>query len=290
MARDYTLVGFNATDKAGGWAHARRLLLAGLIALLALMVVAFVPSHAQAKGRASTAATIVGPKAYYLALGDSLAFGYQPNLDWSHGYAQDWSANIKAHGGKYFTNYGCNGEKSSTFINGGCPYWYALHNYYSGSQLNAALKFISGHKGQVSPVSIDIGANDLLPDFSTSTCTVSSSFNNDFATMQTNVNTILSKLHAALGTSGDLVVMTYYNVYANKCPNSPDLTNDINAINSFLTQAAANNGALVANGRAAIPDANVCADTWICSSYNDIHANGTGYSLLAGAFESATGY
>jgi len=29
---------------------------------------------------------LIGPKQHYLALGDSLAFGYQPNQDYSHGY------------------------------------------------------------------------------------------------------------------------------------------------------------------------------------------------------------
>ena len=58
--------------------HGRRVLLAILILLALLLALAFLPDHAQASGG------LVGPKTRYLALGDSLAFGYQPDLDWSH--------------------------------------------------------------------------------------------------------------------------------------------------------------------------------------------------------------
>src|ERR671937_2401232 len=37
----------------------------------------------------ATAATSVGPRTFYLALGDSLAWGYQPNWDIVQGYAED---------------------------------------------------------------------------------------------------------------------------------------------------------------------------------------------------------
>src|SRR4051794_23184525 len=37
----------------------------------------------------ATATTSVGPRTFYLALGDSLAWGYQPNLDIVQGYAED---------------------------------------------------------------------------------------------------------------------------------------------------------------------------------------------------------
>src|SRR5262245_31228239 len=33
-----------------------------------------------------------GVKEYYLGLGDSLAFGFQPNFDFTHGYVYQWYA------------------------------------------------------------------------------------------------------------------------------------------------------------------------------------------------------
>jgi hypothetical protein len=48
-----------------------------IIPMLLLLVVAALPgSQAHA-----APATFVGPKQHYLALGDSMAFGYQPDLD-----------------------------------------------------------------------------------------------------------------------------------------------------------------------------------------------------------------
>jgi lysophospholipase L1-like esterase len=93
------------------------------------------------------AAGFVGPKAYYLALGDSLAYGYQPNGTYNQGYADDFYANLQAHGTSHFTNLGCPGETSTTFMKGGCPYWYIRKTFYLGSQLNAALSFIKNHSG-----------------------------------------------------------------------------------------------------------------------------------------------
>ncbi len=242
--------------------------------------------------------SLVGPKAYYLALGDSLAFGYQPNLDFSHGYPQQWYSNdLSKHHVKSYTNYGCNGETSYTFINGGCPYDYLLHNYYFGSQLNAALSFIHAHARNVSPVSLDIGANDLLPDINPSTCAISDSWSTDLANLDTRLTgTILPDLTAALtvnGTrTGDLVMMNYYDPYQNICPNS--LTY-VQTLNQHLASDAAEfnvpiSDVYTAFGGSATPNPNICADTWMCSSYQNIHATTTGYGVIANAFASTTGY
>lgn len=51
-----------------------------------------------ATGRAARGASVVGPKTYYLALGDSLAYGHQPDFVDNQGYAQDFFATLQAHG------------------------------------------------------------------------------------------------------------------------------------------------------------------------------------------------
>ena len=262
------------------------LLLAGLVGLLR-------PASTEA------AATLVGPKAYYLALGDSLAFGYQPNWDWSNGYADDWYATLRSRGTTSYTNYGCPGETSSTFINGGCPYSYLRHTKYSGAQLPAAVSFIKAHPGQVSPVSLDIGANDLLGDINESTCAVSSTWNADLQRLDSNLTqTILPQLVAALTAgntrTGDLVMMNYYNPYQNTCPNSPTY---IAQLNAHLAVDAAQFNVPLADVFTAFGGSNapICNYTWMCSSYNDIHATGgrsgepgNGYAVIANAFQSAT--
>lgn len=248
------------------------------------------------------AATLVGPKAYYLALGDSLAFGYQPNWDWSHGYADQWFPMLRAKGTVSYVNYGCPGETSATFVSGGCPYAYLRHVRYSGSQLSAAVSFLKLHPGQVSPVSLDIGANDLLGDINASTCTVSTSWSSDLKRLDTNLTqTILPQLVAALTSggqrTGDLVMMNYYDPYQNSCANSLTYVNQLNA---HLAADAAEFSVPVADvftafGGATTPNPNICTYTWMCSNQQDIHASGgqsgepgNGYGVIANAFQAAT--
>ncbi len=260
--------------------------------LLAGMHILMPPPHAHAAGY-----SWVGPKHYYLGLGDSLAFGYQPDLDWSHGYVQDYYNNLKNHGVSSLTNYGCNGEKSTTMINGGCPYAYLLHNYYLGPQLTAAVNFLHSHAGQVSPVTLDMGANDLLPDINTSTCSVSSSWSSDLATLHNNmVNTILPQLVSALTNSsgqrtGDLIMTNYYDPYINICPNS--LTY-VQQLNSELASEAAQFGIPLVDSYTAFGGANmgatICTNTWICSIFSDIHPKDAGYTIIANAFINTSGY
>lgn len=280
-------------------ASPRRLVILGALATMLALLVSLLwgAGVAHAKGPPKPSG-VAGPKAYYLALGDSLAFGYQPNLDFSHSYPAQWYSNdLSKHHVQSYTNYGCNGETSATFINGGCPYSYLLHTYYSGSQLNAALNFIKGHSGKVSPVSLDMGANDLLPDIDSSTCTVSASWSTDLANLDTRMTgTILPQLVGALtvnGTrTGDLVIMNYYDPYQNVCPNSVPY---VQTLNQHLAADAAKfnvpvSDVFTAFGGATVPNPNICPDTWMCSSYNNIHATTTGYGVIANAFISTAGY
>src|ERR671931_303849 len=46
----------------------------------------------------ATATTSVGPKTFYLALGDSLAWGYQPNWNIVQGYAEDLYVHLLPRG------------------------------------------------------------------------------------------------------------------------------------------------------------------------------------------------
>ena len=239
--------------------------------------------------------TLVGPKARYLALGNSLAFGFQPNLDFNHGYADDFMNNLSQHGVKHLANMGCPGETSSTFINGGCPYPFLRKYPYLGPQLAAALAYLKFYRGQVSPVTLDIGANDLQHDFNTSTCAVASSFNSDLSAVDANVHTILTSLQAAMTVNGqmtgDIVMMNYYDPYQNICPNTVPY---IQMLNQHLAADVQGYGIIVdvfdAFGGAGVPNNNICNYTWMCSVFKDIHATSQGYSVIAGVFENGTGY
>ena len=105
------------------------------------------------------------PRSYYLALGDSIAYGFQPNKAkpappsaFDTGYVDVFAARLRKLSPKIqVVNYGCPGESTMTFINGGCP-WLAekrrLHDAFKGSQLEAALAFLRAHRGQVSPITL----------------------------------------------------------------------------------------------------------------------------------------
>jgi hypothetical protein len=135
------------------------------------------------------------------------------------------------------TDYGCPGETSATFISGGCPF--APPGFV---QLAAAVAFLQAHAGKVSPVTLDIGANDVLGDIDPTTCTVNTSqFNSDLAALDANLTgTILPALRAALTVNGrvtgSIVMMNYYDPYQNVCPNTVPF---VQALDEHLARSGA---------------------------------------------------
>jgi lysophospholipase L1-like esterase len=105
------------------------------------------------------AAAADGPP-YYLALGDSLALGVQPNaagtpVPTNNGYVNDLYAFYRAFiPNLRLANLGCSGELTTTMRKGGkCTYT------DGNSQLDEAVAFLHAHR--VAFVTIDIGANDI---------------------------------------------------------------------------------------------------------------------------------
>ena len=103
---------------------------------------------------------------YYVSLGTSLSVGVQPNgsgvtLPTDNGYPDLLYNSIRpafeAVGNRELrlVKLGCPGETLDSFENGGsCP-------YLAGSQLDAAVDFLSDNIGSVHLVTIDMGANDF---------------------------------------------------------------------------------------------------------------------------------
>src|ERR1700748_504089 len=100
------------------------------------------------------------PASYYLALGDSLARGVQPNaagvsVMTSDGYPdQVYAALHPSRPGLRLVKLGCPGETTVSMINAG------ICRYPEGSQLAEAVDFLQAHRGRVLLVTLDIGAND----------------------------------------------------------------------------------------------------------------------------------
>ncbi len=255
-------------------------------------LVFFATKPAVAAASNSRRSSLVGPKQHYLALGNSLAFGFQPNKDFSHGYVVDFfEQDLQKDGVKDFLNLGCPGETSTTFFTGGCP----AAPSGSAPQLASALAYLRAKAGTVSPVTLDIGANDLLPDIDPTTCTINQvKFATDLATLDANLTqVILPQLHAALTVNGqltgDLVMMNYYDPFQNICPNTVPF---VEGENQHLANDVSGFGSIVdvfdAFGGAKVPNPHICKYTWICSSFHDIHPMDKGYEVIADTFDKGT--
>lgn len=269
------------------------------VRLLALLSVAALFILAAGPASASTV-LFDPPKSFYLALGDSLAFGYQQfkfnadyptenPADFRTGYVDDFSAmlrNVKPDINA--VNFGCPGDSTHSFINGPCLYasfGFRLHNAYSGPQLQAALDFLHDHPGQVSPITIDLGAADVrgCGDRDCIAAAISGAGQNMAA--------ILTALRAA-APSAEIIVMKYYNPFAVTDPTSDTLVEALNA--SLAVDAAA--------VRAAVADAftpfnlsstepeTLCTLTLICTPLQDEHASDSGYLVIAKQFWLASGF
>jgi len=266
-----------------------------LTVLLAMFIAFMAPSGADASPeRGAGNAT-----SWYLALGDSLAAGYQPGVgdDRTGGYVggvldavQDTAPKAKLR------NLSCSGATTTSMLGTDrCT-------YDQGSQLAAAVEFLKAHKSKVDLVTIDIGANDVTPCARGTvdvTCALGA-----VATVERNLTTILGQLRAATGPNTEIIVLNYYNPFLAAYLTGPagqqlaGLTTYLQTLlNGAVTRSAATVGADVADVATAfrsydttpvttaygtIPTnvATICAWTWMCSK-NDIHANDAGYAVLA---------
>ncbi len=275
-----------------------RCLAVPLILAFALLFV-FVPATfaATATSARHQHHALVGPKKHYLALGDSLAFGFQPDLNFDSGYADDFYSNLKGHGVQSLANMACPGETSVTFLNGNCPYPYLRKYPYLGSQMNAAVDYIHDYAGQVSPVTLDIGANDVNGDINPNNCSINQQgFQTDLAKVDYNLTqVILPALKQALTINGqmtgDIVMMNYYDPYQNICPNTIPGSEEVNAhlaadVNGFGTIV----DVFTAFGGPNVPNHHICSYTWMCSIFTDIRATTKGYRVIANTFETGYGY
>jgi lysophospholipase L1-like esterase len=111
-----------------------------------------------------TTAAWAGEPRYYLALGDSLAVGVQPNAtgqlkSTSQGYADDLHVLFRTFlPDLQLVKLGCSGETTSSMIDG----LQSPCSYPAGSQLRQAVAFLQSHPNRVALITIDIGGDNLL--------------------------------------------------------------------------------------------------------------------------------
>jgi lysophospholipase L1-like esterase len=287
--------------------------------------IAFSAAAVAAVTACSGSATSVGsdakpiPASYYLALGDSLAQGIQPNamgasVETQQGYPdQVYAALRPRHPGLRLVKLGCPGETTSTMIDGG------ICHYPGGSQLAAAVAFLRAHRGHVFVVTVDIGANDLEDCGSQqSLIKVISCFVSSVPGAVSRLATIMGRLRTAAGPSVRMAGMNYYLPALAEWRDGSSgqavarLSERLDAdYNELLEHVYADYGARVANvfgafdtgdfgdqvtlpGLSKVPRnvALLCRWTWECTAPPrgpNQHANTAGYRVIARAFLQAAG-
>jgi lysophospholipase L1-like esterase len=266
---------------------------------------------------------------YYLALGDSLSQGVQPatpplppgvtlgqSIETSQGYANDIDARYApALGGRLkLEKLGCPGETTTSMLTGdGSPC-----TYPQGSQLAAALAFIRAHRGKAGLITLDIGANDVdgcvTGGVISQACVTSG-----IADVKHDLPLILGALRRAAGPRTLIVGMNLYDPFLADyltgtagqaaAAQSVTLAEQLNELlaagdkaagartadvqDAFSTADFTDTATLPGVGTVPLNVDRVCTWTWMCAPSPvgpNIHANATGYKVIAAAFERAIGF
>ncbi|MFL6129241.1 MAG: SGNH/GDSL hydrolase family protein [Mycobacteriales bacterium] len=253
----------------------------------------------------------VHPGFGYLALGDSVAFGYRPpavtpqadyfDADNFVGYPEDLAAARSLR----LANASCPGETTASMITAGAqsngcenslgsPVGYRtvfpLHVAYSGTQLAFAVDYLRSHP-RTRLVTINIGANDLfLCQATTADRCTGADFPAALRQISENLTTILTALRETAHYHHDLALLTYYSLnYAD-----PVQVAGTTALNAALVAVAARFDVVVADGFAAFLHASQsfggdsCAAGLLIALPGggcNIHPSALGHQVLAAAVD-----
>jgi lysophospholipase L1-like esterase len=275
---------------------------------VALVTLGLVVASALGLSAGSAPVAAVGSGPGYLALGDSVAFGYITQAGFEYGNANNF-VGYPAYAGADLklntVNASCPGEATTGFISAtgadnGCRLFRTLaplHVSYSGTQLAFATSFLAAHP-ETRLVTIALGANDLfiLQNACATSPTPTLCIQTGLATLlpeiSANMDTILKAIRAHF--HGLLVVVNYYSL------DYTDLagTGVTELLNQAETAPAHADGAVVANAFTAFQTAasTTFAGGQTCkagllnafpgSQFTcDVHPSQSGQQLLASTVE-----
>lgn len=279
-------------------------------------------------GLASRAGAAAPPVRYYLALGDSLSQGQQPDAqgvtrNTSEGYADQLAGLLRRRiPGLRLVKLGCGGETTGSMISGRGNSAASFNHCHpaGGSQLRAAVRFLRAHhrRGEVALVTIDIGANDVDGCAAVPASRLGSCITAGEARIRHDLPIILHALDRAAGpgvaragmTLYDPVLSGYFSADSSARSLATASVSVIKQVNAILASADTRAGFRTADvagafktydtaasvvfdgGRVPVDVARVCSWTWACSpppSGPNIHANKNGYAVIAGAFARVLG-
>lgn len=286
--------------------------------LLLLTASVFVAALVAAVGAGVTSADPVNgsdANGTYLALGDSVAFGYvppaavpAPNYLDAHsfvGYPEYLAQQLDER----VSNASCPGETAASMLvagaqSNGCENapgssvgystLYPLHVQYQGTQMEYALHYLAAHK-HTRLVTIDIGANDafVCQETTADHCSSTAELTGVAHEIAGNLTTIFRELRGA-GYGGPIVALTYYSLSYS----DPASVASAQFLDSVIAGVAAANGGTVADGFAAFqgPSAayggDPCAAGLLVKLPDgtcNIHPSPAGHRLLAAAIAKAIG-
>ncbi|WP_328618346.1 SGNH/GDSL hydrolase family protein [Amycolatopsis sp. NBC_00355] len=247
----------------------------------------------------------------YLALGDSVAFGYRPgavtpvsdylNAANFRGYAENYAA-LR---GLRVANASCPGETTGSLLKAGAqsngcensvgsPVGYRttfpLHVPYAGTQIDYATRYLRTHQ-DTKLVTLNIGANDMFVCQATTPdqCT-GPDFQAALDRMSRNVATILGAVRAHY--RGDLVLMSYYSLDYR----DPAQVEQVQAIDAALTQVTRRYHGKIADGFTAFRLASLRTGGDPCAAGLliklpaggcDVHPTAAGHRVLTAALALA---
>lgn len=294
----------------GRCASARRVL-AGAACAGALLGAFAAPAAATGLAGASTQTAGSGaPRGDYLALGDSVTFGYReanttpppvyPDAASFVGYPED----VAAAEGFHAANAACPGETSASFIvegvqsngcensPGGGPGYrtlFPLHVQYTDTQLQYAVRYLRYHPS-TSLVSLMIGANDGFLCQETTADHCASELPGVLHQISSNVADILAAIRTEAGYTGQIVIVNYYSLDYS----SPTADASSQALNAAMDRAAKPYTVRIADGygvwqaAAAHSGGNSCTAgllTQLNGGGCGVHPSAAGQALLALAVE-----
>lgn len=242
----------------------------------------------------------------YLALGDSVSFGYITQAGFEYRNPDNFVGFPDYVGpelGMTPTNASCPGETTASFTsatgadNGCRPFKanFPLHTSYSGTQLDFATAFLNAHRN-TRLVTIQLGANDafLLESRCNGdpTC-IAAGLPAVLGSISTNMDGIFRALSRA-HFHGRLIVVNYYSLDYGDAAG----TGLTQLLNQAITSHAHADGAIVADAFSAFQQAAASAAGHTCAAgllnaspqsqfTCDVHPSQSGQQLLAQAVEDA---
>ncbi|ANW21669.1 SGNH/GDSL hydrolase family protein [Streptomyces clavuligerus] len=286
-------------------------LLAGAAVLTGLMIGTSPGASAESGDSRSTAAA---DPTYYVSLGDSLASGFQPDVqrDTNLGYTDKLFAQLKQTDPNLrHIKLGCSSETSATFINGGfCTYKDSANK--TVGQLAKAVDFLTVNAARVKFVSLNIGGNDLRACFVNGAvdqaCTLRT-----LKALDTNVGRITAAVNGASSATTNLAAANTYNPFlvsflsgaqgqktAFETAGAQQAFNEILARHfkanhftladfstAFQSFAFTPEADLPGGGKAPANLVKLCQETFACGPLRDIHPTPSGHQLLADTMRPA---